>query len=83
MKNYSLFVYILFFILLGGKLEDKRSFQLKCVRYKVPNPHIVSYPRAWMSPHLSNGGPVNTKNGPHSTNQGGLTKNISEAASGC
>jgi len=46
---------------LDGKLEDKRSLQLSCVRCKVPNPHTVVYPRAWMSPRLVNGGPVSIK----------------------
>jgi len=46
---------------LDGKLEDKRILQLNCVGCTVPNPHIVVYPRAWMSPHLANGGPVSIK----------------------
>jgi len=61
MKNYSLFVHILIFILLDGKLEDKRSLQLSCVRCKVPNIYIVVYPRTWISPHLANGDPVSIK----------------------
>ena len=43
------------------------------MRCKVPNPHTVVYPRAWVSPQLANGGPLSTK-------QDGLKKNFSESA---